>query len=204
MFTFMDIVHVSMLDKSGIQIIFSLWLSLRNWFIEFFVSTHHPSLVFVFKLICILLWEKISWCGFCALFFSLPLNLLRAAFTLSCTRLQSWFLVWLVSLSVVRQSVRRPSVSSSWVGVILQQYPRFIEWHIALLPELTWRYPSLLPPPSHFLLSLLFIIPPFLVACTRLYDPLCPSVGRLVGLLVGPSIHHALLFFVVLSLFKSF
>ena len=25
----------------------------------------------------------------------------------------------------------------------------------------------------------------FLVACTRLYNPLCPSVGRLVGWLVG-------------------
>ena len=32
----------------------------------------------------------------------------------------------------------------------------------------------------------------FLVACTRLYNPLCPSVGRLV--------HHTLLFFMILFL----
>ena len=36
----------------------------------------------------------------------------------------------------------------------------------------------------------------FLVACTRLYNPLCPSVGRLVGRSVG----HTLLFFMILLL----
>ena len=41
--------------------------------------------------------------------------------------------------------------------------------------------------------SLFFV---FLVACTRLYNLLCPSVGRLVGRSVG----HTLLFFMILFL----
>ena len=36
----------------------------------------------------------------------------------------------------------------------------------------------------------------FLVACTRLYDPLCPSVGWSGRRSVGPSVHHTLLLLV--------
>ena len=40
----------------------------------------------------------------------------------------------------------------------------------------------------HSELAFLFSFCSFLVACTRLYNPLCPSVGRLVGWSAGWSI----------------
>ena len=42
-------------------------------------------------------------------------------------------------------------------------------------------------------IAIVAIFPWFLVACTRLYNLLCPSVGRLVGRSVG----HTLLFFMI-------
>ena len=43
-------------------------------------------------------------------------------------------------------------------------------------------------------ISLKNVLRLFLVACTRLYNPLCLSIGRSVGWLVG----HVLLFFMIL------
>ena len=40
----------------------------------------------------------------------------------------------------------------------------------------------------------------FLVACTRLYNPLCRSVRPSVG----PSVRHTLLFFTITSILRSF
>ena len=44
----------------------------------------------------------------------------------------------------------------------------------------------------------------FLVACTRLYNPLCRSVRRSVRPSVRPSVRNTLLFFVVLRHFRVF
>ena len=53
-----------------------------------------------------------------------------------------------------------------------------------------------------------YILFSFLVACTRLYNPLCPSVGRSVGRLVTLYFFYHFYFFklflVILSNFKAF
>ena len=51
-------------------------------------------------------------------------------------------------------------------------------------------------------LHLLFHL--FLVACTRLYNPLCRSVGPSVGPSVRPLVRHTLLFCTFMTTLRSF
>ena len=63
-------------------------------------------------------------------------------------------------------------------------------------------FPFHFPSSLHFpIFSFLFFLSLFLVACTRLYDSLCPSVGLLVCRSVSPS---NLAFFLPFRRFKSF